>query len=235
MENIENIFLFTQSRWGLHREGIFPERKIGLGRGRLRDTRDPQNPDFGPAKKSSLPLHKMCKNVRFWAKKRAFSVNLCTILHKNDLFFADIAPRYRAASPSGKNPPIYTVLNAAFSAPGPPRLWHRGGTPVPDAFTQAPGAPFCQNVKNTFFQNTMMSDRKSPITLLNLNQFNNIIRKMSKEASYLHHRFFAKTRFSCFWQKGCREPVGGRRELVSHHGATGGGGPEAENAAFSTV
>jgi hypothetical protein len=34
---------------------------------------------------------------------------------------------------------------------------------------------------------------------------------------------------------GCREPVGGRRELVSHHGATGGGGPGAENAAFSTV
>ena len=80
----------------------------------------PKNPVFGPAKKSSLPPAKMCKKWGFWAKKRAFSVNLCTILHKNDLFFADIAPRYRAASPSGKNPPIYTVLNAAFSAPGPP-------------------------------------------------------------------------------------------------------------------
>jgi hypothetical protein len=34
---------------------------------------------------------------------------------------------------------------------------------------------------------------------------------------------------------GVREPVWGRRELVSHHGATGGGGPGAENAAFSTV
>jgi hypothetical protein len=96
--------------------------------------------DFGPAKKSSLPPAKMCKKWGFWAKKRAFSVNLCTILHKNDLFFADIAPRYRAASPSGKNPPIYTVLNAAFSAPGPPRLWHRGGTPVPDALPRAPDA-----------------------------------------------------------------------------------------------
>jgi hypothetical protein len=98
----------------------------------------------------------MCKKWGFWAKKRAFSVNLCTILHKNDLFFADIAPRYRAASPSGKNPPIYTVLNAAFSAPGPPRLWHRGGTPVPDALPRAPDTRFAQNVKNTFLQNTMM-------------------------------------------------------------------------------
>jgi hypothetical protein len=82
----------------------------------------------------------MCKKVRFWVKKRAFSTILCTILHKNDLFFTDIATRYRAASPSGKNPPIYTVLNAAFSAPGPPRLWHRGGTPVPDALARAPDA-----------------------------------------------------------------------------------------------
>src|SRR6478752_5386456 len=30
-------------------------------------------------------------------------------------------------------------------------------------------------------------------------------------------------RFIEFWKNGCREPVGGRRELVSHHGATGGG------------
>src|SRR6478736_198723 len=98
----------------------------------------------------------MCKKVRFWAKKRAFSTILCTILHKNDLFFTDIAPRYRAASPSGKNPPIYTVLNAAFSAPGPPRLWHRGGTPVPDALPRAPDTRFVKNTKILFSQNTMM-------------------------------------------------------------------------------
>jgi hypothetical protein len=136
--------------------GVFPKRKTGLGRGRSRDTRTPQNPDFGPAKKSSLPPAKMCKKWGFWAKKRAFSVNLCTILHKNDLFFADIAPRYRAASPSGKNPPIYTVLNAAFSAPGPPRLWHRGGTPVPDALPRAPDAHFSKIAKKRFLRNTMM-------------------------------------------------------------------------------
>ena len=156
MKNIENIFLFTQSRWGLHREGTFRERKIPP-RGPLPRTRpDPKNPIFGPAKKSSLPPAKMCKKWRFWAKKRAFSVNLCTILHKNDLFFADIAPRYRAASPSGKNPPIYTVLNAAFSAPGPPRLWHRGGTPVPDALPRAPDAHFSKIAKKRFLRNTMM-------------------------------------------------------------------------------
>ena len=121
---------------------------------RARRAQTPQNPDFGPAKKSSLPPAKMCKKWGFWAKKRAFSVNLCTILHKNDLFFADITTRYRAASPSGKNPPIYTVLNAAFSAPGPPRLWHRGGTPVPDALPRAPDTRFAKNTKNVFSQNT---------------------------------------------------------------------------------
>jgi hypothetical protein len=108
----------------------------------------------------------MCKKWRFWAKKRAFSVNLCTILHKNDLFFADIAPRYRAASPSGKNPPIYTVLNAAFSAPGPPRLWHRGGTPVPDALPRAPDTRFSKIRKIGLFQNTDDGDRISPMTFL---------------------------------------------------------------------
>jgi hypothetical protein len=136
---------------GLSPRGDF-ETKSRLGRCRSRDTRDPKNPHFCPAKKSPLPPAKMCKKVRFWVKKRAFSTILCTILHKNDLFFTDIAPRYRAASPSGKNPPIYTVLNAAFSAPGPPRLWHRGGTPVPDALPRAPDAHFDKNVKIRFFK-----------------------------------------------------------------------------------
>ena len=130
--------------------------KFGLGRGRSRDPKIPKNGVFGPAKKSPLPPAKMCKKVRFWAKKRAFSTILCTILHKNDLFFTDIAPRYRAASPSGKNPPIYTVLNAAFSAPGPPRLWHRGGTPVPDALPRAPDTHFSKIAKKRFLRNTMM-------------------------------------------------------------------------------
>jgi hypothetical protein len=126
--------------------------KSCLGRGRLRDADTPENGRFWPAKKSPLPPAKMCKKVRFWVKKRAFSTILCTILHKNDLFFTDIAPRYRAASPSGKNPPIYTVLNAAFSAPGPPRLWHRGGTPVPDALARAPGTRFSKIDKIDFLK-----------------------------------------------------------------------------------
>jgi hypothetical protein len=144
--------------------GIFSEQKIGLGRGRSRDSRNPKNADFGPAKKSSLPPAKMCKKVRFWAKKRAFSTILCTILHKNDLFFTDIAPRYRAASPSGKNPPIYTVLNAAFSAPGPPRLWHRGGTPVPDALARAPDTQIVifDKIEKTIYDD---GERKSPLNI----------------------------------------------------------------------
>jgi hypothetical protein len=144
--------MFLQCCKNVGERGWIFGAKFGLGRGRSRDSRNPKNPDFGPAKKSPLPPAKMCKKVRFWAKKRAFSTILCTILHKNDLFFTDIAPRYRAASPSGKNPPIYTVLNAAFSAPGPPRLWHRGGTPVPDALPRAPDARFDKNVKIRFFK-----------------------------------------------------------------------------------
>jgi hypothetical protein len=135
---------------GLTPRGDFFETKSPPARALPRTRPDPKNPQIWPAKKSSLPPAKMCKKWRFWAKKRAFSVNLCTILHKNDLFFADIAPRYRAASPSGKNPPIYTVLNAAFSAPGPPRLWHRGGTPVPDALPRAPDARFAKIDKIDF-------------------------------------------------------------------------------------
>jgi hypothetical protein len=160
--------MFLLWRKNVVRRGEFSKQNSGLGRGRSRDSQTPQNPDFGPAKKSSLPPAKMCKKWRFWAKKRAFSVNLCTILHKNDLFFADIAPRYRAASPSGKNPPIYTVLNAAFSAPGPPRLWHRGGTPVPDALPRAPDARF-DKIEKIDFSKHDDGDRISPMTsIINL-------------------------------------------------------------------
>jgi hypothetical protein len=102
---------------------------------------DPKNPRFWPAKKSPLPPAKNPLFCTFRGEKWAFLTNLCTKMHIFDTLFADIAPGLWAASPSGKNPPIYTVLNAAFSAPGPPRLWHRGGTPVPDALTRAPVRP----------------------------------------------------------------------------------------------
>src|SRR6478736_4776269 len=126
-------------------EGLFSRRecdtKNGLARARRRDPADPKNPRFWPAKKSPLPPAKNPLFCTFRGEKRAFLTDLCTKMHIFDTFFADIAPGLWAASPSGKNPPIYTVLNAAFSAPGPPRLWHRGGTPVPDALTRAPVRP----------------------------------------------------------------------------------------------
>jgi hypothetical protein len=125
---------------------------------------DPKNPRFWPAKKSPLPPAKSAQKVHFRGEKWAFLTDLCTKLHIFDTFFADIAPGLWAASPSGKNPPIYTVLNAAFSAPGPPRLWHRGGTPVPDALTRAPVRPidiFDEIEKSINY----FSGRKSPTTL----------------------------------------------------------------------
>jgi hypothetical protein len=51
-----------------------------------------------------------------------------------------------------------------FRPPDPPRLWHRGGTPVPDALPRAPDARFAKNTKNVFSQNTDDGDRKSPMT-----------------------------------------------------------------------
>jgi hypothetical protein len=87
---------------------------------RTRDANLVKNPRFWPAKKSPLPPAKNPLFCTFRGEKRAISTNLCTKMHIFDTFFADIAPGLWAASPSGKNPPIYTVLNAAFSAPGPP-------------------------------------------------------------------------------------------------------------------
>ena len=109
--------------------------------GAARHAKTPKIGVFGPAKKSPLPPLKSAQKVRFRGEKRGFLTNLCTKMHIFDTLFADIAPGLGAVCPSGKNPPIYTVLNAAFSAPGPPRLWHRGGTPVPDALTRAPVRP----------------------------------------------------------------------------------------------
>src|SRR6478752_1983564 len=117
------------------------ERFSQLAAPDARDSRDPKNPRFWPAKKSPLPPAKNPLFCTFRGEKWAFLTNLCTKMHIFDTLFADIAPGLGAVCPSGKNPPIYTVLNAAFSAPGPPRLWHRGGTPVPDALARAPVRP----------------------------------------------------------------------------------------------
>jgi hypothetical protein len=131
---------------------------------RTRPPRGVKNPRFWPAKKSPLPPAKNPLFCTFRGEKRAISTNLCTKMHIFDTFFADIAPGLWAASPSGKNPPIYTVLNAAFSAPGPPRLWHRGGTPVPDALTRAPVRPIAifDKIEKSI---NYFSGRKSPTTL----------------------------------------------------------------------
>ena len=63
------------------------------------------------------------KNGGFWAKKGRKSVIFDPPEHKifkNRVFFPSIAPRLKELCPLWENPPIYTVLNAAFSAPRPP-------------------------------------------------------------------------------------------------------------------
>jgi spore coat polysaccharide biosynthesis predicted glycosyltransferase SpsG len=66
-------------------------------------------------------------------------------------FFADIAPRYRAASPSGKNPPIYTVLNAGDLTPGTGKI----------KFSMK----LAQNVKKRNLTNLYIKNRKYELIL----------------------------------------------------------------------
>ena len=48
---------------------------------------------------------------------------------------------FKGPCPRGGNPPIYTVLNAAFSAPHPPLRGHRGGDHPPDGHFGGPPKP----------------------------------------------------------------------------------------------
>ena len=87
-------------------------------------------PDPGHFGGGKPPVHEggvgVPKNAdfwRFWAKKGdfwPFSGKFGQKVFKNATFCTSIAPRLKGGCPRGKNPPIYTVLNAAFSAPPPP-------------------------------------------------------------------------------------------------------------------
>ena len=62
---------------------------------------------------------KIVKNGRFWAKNGQKWVKIDDFGQKVfffSRFLPSIAPRLKAPCPSGSRPPIYTVLNAAFSA-----------------------------------------------------------------------------------------------------------------------
>ena len=62
---------------------------------------------------------KIVKNGRFWAKNGQKWVKIDDFGQKVfffSRFLPSIAPRLKAPCPPGKRPPIYTVLNAAFSA-----------------------------------------------------------------------------------------------------------------------
>ena len=62
---------------------------------------------------------KIVKNGRFWAKNGQKWVKIDDFGQKVfffSRFLPSIAPRLKAPCPSGNRPPIYTVLNAAFSA-----------------------------------------------------------------------------------------------------------------------
>lgn len=92
---------------------------------RSEPTRRPpkMTPKRGRTPRGGSACAKFAKNGRFWAKKGQkwpFSGKSGQKVFKNALFCTSIAPRIRGGCPRGKNPPIYTVLNAAFSAPPPP-------------------------------------------------------------------------------------------------------------------
>ena len=115
------------------------------------DPRDPPLPGGPPEKRGRpSPGEKTRKNAKkggpicekwgFWGQKWPFSGEICTFLTIFQKWPGSYAGKKRAfkpACPLGKNPPIYTVLNAAFSAPHPPL----GGTSAQSAPPEGPGGP----------------------------------------------------------------------------------------------
>ena len=82
----------------------------------------------------------ICQKWGFWGQKWPFSGEICTffdIFEKWPGSYAGKKRAFKPACPLGKNPPIYTVLNAAFSAPHPPL----GGTSAQSAPPEGPGGP----------------------------------------------------------------------------------------------
>ena len=146
---------------GLASRGDFSRAKNPSARAAPAHPPGPENPPKPPAKKSSLPA-KMCKKWGFWAKKCIFGQFVHNFA-QNDLFFCGHSPPLQGCQSVGKNPPIYTVLNAAFSAPDPPAC----GTVVGHQFpTPSHGLrrPFLQNPKNRTFPKYDDGSRKSPTT-----------------------------------------------------------------------
>jgi hypothetical protein len=66
-------------------------------------------------------------------------------------------------------------------------------------------------------------NRKSLINYNKIKSFHYIYTEKCCRRNPTRKIIISKTRFRRFFEMGVREPVWGRRELVSHHGATGGG------------
>ena len=114
---------------------------------------DPKAPDFS-LQKVVPPPAKMCKKWGFLGEKACiFGQFVHNFAQSLFLFFADIAPLQGCQSVRKKNPPIYTVLNAAFFGPDP-RLWHRGGTPSSRRALHGLRRQILQNSKKRVFKNT---------------------------------------------------------------------------------
>ena len=82
----------------------------------------------------------ICEKWGFWGQKCAKMCTFCTFLTKSQKRAGSYAGEKTLHShpcPLCKNPPIYTVLNAAFSAPHPPL----GGTSAQSAPPEGPGGP----------------------------------------------------------------------------------------------
>src|SRR6187402_810863 len=77
----------------------------------------------------------------FWGQKCAKMCTFCTFLTKSQKRAGSYAGEKTLHShpcPLCKNPPIYTVLNAAFSAPHPPLGGTSGRESTPEGFSGTP-------------------------------------------------------------------------------------------------
>ena len=124
--------------------------------GRLCPTPPGPPPPGGPPRKRGRPSRaefraKKCKKGAkiggkwgFWGQKCAKMCTFCTFLTKSQKRAGSYAGEKTLHShpcPLCKNPPIYTVLNAAFSAPPPPL----GGTSAQSAPPEGSRGPAPQN------------------------------------------------------------------------------------------
>jgi hypothetical protein len=148
--------MFLQCCKNAVRRGVFSKQKTGLGRGRSRDTQTPQNPDFGPAKKSSLPPCKNVQKMAFLGEKACIFGQFVHNFAQKWPLFCGHSPPLQGCQSVGKKPAnLYSTKCRIFGPRTPPPVapwWDTSSRRPPTGSRR----PFSKNTKNRVFEKTMM-------------------------------------------------------------------------------